>query len=442
MIAGREKQKLGDAVGPDAVRRQHRPHQAALGLGAAPLARDRRRVHLRARRRAGAARERRRDRAQAGRRRRLARQRRHRPLPGQPHRPRRALSRGRHALARPSACTIPTSISVMERDDKGRHWILRKNGEPIKESRSMRRWRSINFKLDIDADGIALVTWDMPGSSMNVIDLSVIEELSSIVEQVAGDAAIKGAVDHLRQGHVLRRRRPHAAGNRSTRTVRRAWPRARARRRRPRCCSTRAASCRSSTGGSRPAASRGSPRSTAPRSAAASSCASPAISASPPTTTRPALGLPEIKIGLFPGAGGTQRIARMMAPADALQFLLKGDQLRLNRAKAMKLIDAVVPAADLIKAAKDWIKAGGKAKAPWDVEGFRLPGGPVYSKAGHDDVPGGERDLPPRDLRQLSGRRARSCRWSTRACSCRSTARCASSRATSPRSCARRKRRR
>jgi 3-hydroxyacyl-CoA dehydrogenase/enoyl-CoA hydratase/3-hydroxybutyryl-CoA epimerase len=94
------------------------------------------------------------------------------------------------------------------------------------------------------------------------------------------------------------------------------------------------------------------------------------------------LGLPEIKIGLFPGAGGTQRVARMLPPADALQFLLKGDQLRLNRAKAMKLVDAVVPAGDLVKAAKDWIKAGGKAQAPWDVEGFRLPGGPVYSKAG------------------------------------------------------------
>ena len=35
-----------------------------------------------------------------------------------------------------------------------------------------------------------------------------------------------------------------------------------------------------------------------------------------------------------------------------------------------------------IKTAKDWVKAGGKAKAPWDVEGFRLPGGQVYSKAG------------------------------------------------------------
>ncbi len=94
------------------------------------------------------------------------------------------------------------------------------------------------------------------------------------------------------------------------------------------------------------------------------------------------LGLPEIKIGLFPGAGGTQRVARMLPPADALQYLLKGDQLKLDRAKAMKLIDAVVPAADLVKSAKDWIKAGGKAVAPWDVKGFKLPGGPVYSKAG------------------------------------------------------------
>ena len=51
-----------------------------------------------------------------------------------------------------------------------------------------------NFKLDVDADGIALITWDMPGRSMNVIDLSVIEELSKLVEKVASDAAIKGAV--------------------------------------------------------------------------------------------------------------------------------------------------------------------------------------------------------------------------------------------------------
>src|SRR6185295_9884462 len=40
------------------------------------------------------------------------------------------------------------------------------------------------------------------------------------------------------------------------------------------------------------------------------------------------LGLPEVKVGLFPGAGGTQRVARIVVSADALQFLLKGDMLR------------------------------------------------------------------------------------------------------------------
>src|ERR1700740_1573648 len=52
----------------------------------------------------------------------------------------------------------------------------------------------VHFKLETDADGIALVTWDSPGRSMNVIDLKVMEELAAIVEKVAGDVTIKGAV--------------------------------------------------------------------------------------------------------------------------------------------------------------------------------------------------------------------------------------------------------
>ena len=51
-----------------------------------------------------------------------------------------------------------------------------------------------NFTLETDADGIALVTWDMPGKSMNVIDESVIEELDKIIDQVVADASVKGAV--------------------------------------------------------------------------------------------------------------------------------------------------------------------------------------------------------------------------------------------------------
>ena len=70
----------------------------------------------------------------------------------------------------------------------------------------------------------------------------------------------------------------------------------------------------------------------------------------------------------------------------------------------MKLIDAVVPAGDLVKAAKDWIKAGGKPVAPWDVQGFKHAGRAGLFQGRHDDVPAGQRDLPARDLRQLSGR--------------------------------------
>src|SRR6201999_2408025 len=83
------------------------------------------------------------------------------------------------------------------------------------------------------------------------------------------------------------------------------------------------------------------------------------------------LGLPEIKVGLFRGAGGTQRVPRIVSPQDAMQLLLKGEAVNLDKAKTLKLVDAVVPAFDLIKAAKDWIKGGGKAAAPWDDKAFR-----------------------------------------------------------------------
>ncbi|NWG25724.1 MAG: enoyl-CoA hydratase/isomerase family protein [Pseudorhodoplanes sp.] len=237
-----------------------------------------------------------------------------------------------------------------------------------------------NFKFDVDADGIALVTWDMPGRSMNVINLTIIEELSDIVERVAADPAIKGAVitsgkdtfcagadltllesltrafaDMAKaQGEVAAARVLFEESRKLSQLYRRL----------------------ETSGKPWVAAING----TALGGGFELSLACHHRVAADNEKTR--VGLPEIKIGLFPGAGGTQRIARMMQPADALQFLLKGDQLRLNRAKAMKLVDNVVPAHDLVKVAKDWIRAGGKPVAPWDAQGFKLPGGLVFSKAG------------------------------------------------------------
>ena len=51
-----------------------------------------------------------------------------------------------------------------------------------------------NFTIETDAEGIALVTWDMPGKSMNVYTVKVLEELDAIIDQVAGDDTIKGVV--------------------------------------------------------------------------------------------------------------------------------------------------------------------------------------------------------------------------------------------------------
>src|SRR5690242_14951355 len=51
-----------------------------------------------------------------------------------------------------------------------------------------------NFKIETDADGVALVTFDVPGRSMNTLTFEVIGELGELVEQIKSDPAIKGAV--------------------------------------------------------------------------------------------------------------------------------------------------------------------------------------------------------------------------------------------------------
>jgi 3-hydroxyacyl-CoA dehydrogenase/enoyl-CoA hydratase/3-hydroxybutyryl-CoA epimerase len=238
----------------------------------------------------------------------------------------------------------------------------------------------VNFKFETDADGIALVTWDTPGRSMNLIDLKTIEELAAIVQRVAADGAVKGAVvtsgkdtfcagADLTMLEIFNREFADVAKTQGEgRAIARLYEESRKLSLLYRWLET--------CGKPWVAAINGTVLGGGFELCLA---CHRRIAADNPKTR---IGLPEIKIGLFPGAGGTQRIARMMQPADALQFLLKGEQIKVAQAKATKIIDEVVPAADLVKAAKEWIKANGKAKAPWDIDGFRLPGGLVYSKAG------------------------------------------------------------
>ncbi|MGA7329811.1 MAG: 3-hydroxyacyl-CoA dehydrogenase NAD-binding domain-containing protein [Rhodomicrobium sp.] len=69
-------------------------------------------------------------------------------------------------------------------------------------------------------------------------------------------------------------------------------------------------------------------------------------------TTNARLGLPEIKLGLIPGAGGTQRLPRLIGAVPAFDMMLKGDPIPANRALELGLIDEIAEG-DLIKAAKN-----------------------------------------------------------------------------------------
>ena len=242
-----------------------------------------------------------------------------------------------------------------------------------------------NFKVETDADGIALVIWDIPGKSMNVVDETTGIELAAIVEQITKDVAIKGAVitsgkdafsggadlgmlEGINRAYVdMLKSKGEEAANKFVFGESRKL----------------SLTLRAIETGGKPwvAAINGLALGGAFEIVLA--CHYRVASENPKTR----LGLPEIKVGLFPGGGGTQRLPRMIQPMDALQMLLKGEAIDLAKAKASGIVGAVVPAADLIKTAKDWIKSGGKAVAPWDEKGFKLPGGTVYSKAGMQFFP-------------------------------------------------------
>jgi len=75
------------------------------------------------------------------------------------------------------------------------------------------------------------------------------------------------------------------------------------------------------------------------------------------------LGQPEINLGIIPGYGGTQRLARIVGRGRALEILLTGDMLTAQEAHRLGLVNRVFPAADLMTEAKK-LAATLAAKAP------------------------------------------------------------------------------
>jgi len=89
------------------------------------------------------------------------------------------------------------------------------------------------------------------------------------------------------------------------------------------------------------------------------------------------IGLPEVSLGLLPGAGGVARTVRMLGIQNALLLvLLQGQRHKPRAAAEIGLVDDVAstPEQMLVKA-REWIKAHPDAVQPWDVKGFKIPGG-------------------------------------------------------------------
>jgi len=91
------------------------------------------------------------------------------------------------------------------------------------------------------------------------------------------------------------------------------------------------------------------------------------------------IGLPEVTVGLLPGAGGTQRLPRMVGARSALPLLMEGKKVEPKEALKLGLVDEVVAPGELVEKAKAWLRTNPPAVQPWDKPDYKLPGGPVWS---------------------------------------------------------------
>ncbi len=228
------------------------------------------------------------------------------------------------------------------------------------------------IRSELDADGILLLTIDVPGLSMNVITPEVSRDVTAAIERLKTDDAVKGAVltsgkpsgfmagaDLKGMGALMGGSGAMGGGQ------------------------SRMATIFESVYGLnkmlRALETCGKPVAAAINGLALGggleftlACHYRVVADNPKIT----LGLPEVMVGLFPGAGGTQRLPRLMGVQPALMYLLQGKNMSPQEALGLGVVHAVVPADQVVQAAKDWVKANPtKGVQPWDEKSFKFPGG-------------------------------------------------------------------
>jgi len=240
------------------------------------------------------------------------------------------------------------------------------------------------FTSETDADGVATITWDLPGKSMNVLNMEGIAELDACVEAALADADVKGIV--ITSGKAdfaggmdlnIIAKMKEDAGDEPAKGLMEGLMRMHGVLRRL----ERAGMDPKTNKGGKPVAAA------LPGTALGIGLEIPlachrVFAADNPKAK---IGLPEIMVGIFPGMGGTTRLVRKMGVMAAAPFLLEGKLNDPKKAKAAGLIDEVVPAEDLLSAARAWVLSATDADIvkPWDAKGYRMPGGAPYHPSGY-----------------------------------------------------------
>ncbi|UWQ16501.1 3-hydroxyacyl-CoA dehydrogenase NAD-binding domain-containing protein [Jannaschia sp. M317] len=238
-----------------------------------------------------------------------------------------------------------------------------------------------DFTLSTDADGIATITWDVKNKSMNVLSLEGWDELDACVTQALADEAVKGVIitsgkDTFAGGMDLNviAKMKAMSGDDPAAGLMEGLMKSHGILRRI----ERAGMDPKTLKGGKPVAC------VLPGTALGIGFEIPLachriFAADNPKAK---IGLPEILVGIFPGMGGTTRLARKMGAMAASPFLLEGKLSDPRKAKAAGLIDEV--SADPMADARAWVLSAKDADLvkPWDAKGYKMPGGAPYHPAG------------------------------------------------------------
>jgi 3-hydroxyacyl-CoA dehydrogenase/enoyl-CoA hydratase/3-hydroxybutyryl-CoA epimerase len=238
-----------------------------------------------------------------------------------------------------------------------------------------------DFTMNKDADGVATITWDVAGKTMNVMSIDGVQQLSDHIDDALADDAVKGIVitsgkETFAGGMDLNllAKMKADAGDDPAKGLFEGTMRMHGVLRKI----ERAGMDPKTNKGGKPIASA------LPGTAAGIGLELPLATHRIFCTSNPKtkVGLPETLVGIFPGGGGTVRLLFKMGLVNASSQILEGRMNAPEKAKSLGIVDEVSD--DPLAAARAWVLSATDADIlkPWDAKGFKMPGGAPYHPAG------------------------------------------------------------